>query len=274
MTRPTTSPSIRTGSEPRTTDRGSSSTRQASFVSAGERLDDRLASQWLARFGEPILDGLGSTECLHIFSVTEPGNPHPGPLRDRIVPGYEVKVHREDGTPADASEPGVAWVRGRATSVGYWNRRQETERTMVGGWVRTGDVVSWDGSRGVRFLGREDDVLKVGGVKVAPTQIEAAILEHGAVREVAVIGVDDSAGLTMIVAYIVLDDDQFEKWPSIKEEITLHVRRELGPAKTPARLVRVQQMQMPVTVTGKVSRAGLRDRGCEPVSSQTRKPSR
>ena len=168
-------------------------------VSAGEALPPALFHAWQARFGQEILDGLGSTEALHIFLSNRPGACTPG-SPGRPVPGYDVRVVDEGGVPVAAGTPGGLLVRGDSIAAGYWQRAEATRRTFRGEWLATGDQVVENADGSFQLLGRTDDMLKVSGQWVSPPEVEGVVATVDGVRECAVIGAADNDGVTEVIA--------------------------------------------------------------------------
>ncbi len=225
------------------------SLRQA--VSAGEALPAELFLRFRERFGVEILDGIGSTEMTHIFISNRSGEATPG-ASGTPVGGHAVRVLDDAGASVPVGSPGQLWVSGAAAATGYWCRGEETRRTFVGEWVGTGDLYSVDAGGVYRHLGRRDDMLKVGGEWVSPSEVESVLLGHGGIAEVAVVGAVAGDGLMRAVAFAVprpgvhLDVDDVLAW----------CRAELAGYKRPRRLIVVETL--PKTATGKVVRADLR----------------
>jgi benzoate-CoA ligase family protein len=223
--------------------------RQA--VSAGEALPAELFTRFRDRFGVEILDGIGSTEMTHIFISNRRGEAVPG-ASGTPVRGHAVRLLDDEGTAVGVGAPGQLWVSGQAAATGYWCRGEETRRTFVGDWVATGDLYSADAAGIYRHLGRRDDMLKVGGEWVSPTEVESVLLGHDRVAEVAVIGTLDADGLTRVVAFVV---------PRAGAELDLEelhdrCRAELAGYKRPKRYFPTDTL--PKTATGKVIRNELR----------------
>src|SRR5712671_4051244 len=172
-------------------------------VSAGEALPEDIGKRWEARTGAEILDGIGSTEMLHIFLSNRPGAVRYG-TTGQPVPGYAIRLVDEAGAPVKPGEIGELQVCGPTSAAFYWNNRERSRTTFLGEWTRSGDkyVESEDGY--FTYCGRTDDMLKVGGIYVAPFEVEGALVSHEAVLEAAVIGVPDELGLTKAKAYIVV----------------------------------------------------------------------
>jgi benzoate-CoA ligase family protein len=222
-------------------------------VSAGEHLNARLLLRWKGTFGHEIVDGIGSTECLHIFISGEPGRVKAGST-GTPVPGYEVKLLDEQGRTVSPGEIGELYVKSGCNAARYWNKHQETKSTMVGQWTRTGDLL-YQEDEYFYFVGRSDDVIKVRGSKVAPSEIEECLLSHQAVKECGVIGVENEEGLTSVSAYVCLN----EGWKAsrqLKKELKDFVRNILAPHKCPRRIEFISEV--PKTTTGKIARFKLR----------------
>ena len=172
-------------------------------VSAGEALPPTLFERFRNRFGIEILDGIGSTEILHIFISNQPGRVRPG-SSGVVVPGYEARVVDEHGQSVPTGELGDLVVRGDSTCAFYWNRHEQTKDTISGHWIRTGDKYRQDDDGFFWFAGRSDDMLKVGGIWVSPAEIEHLLIEHPAVQACGVTGREDQDGLIKPVAHVVL----------------------------------------------------------------------
>jgi putative ABC transport system ATP-binding protein len=222
-------------------------------VSAGEALEPALFRRWQATFALPILDGLGSTECLHVFVSGEPGALRPGSLGTVVSP-YELRLLDERGAEVGPGRPGDLHVRGPAAGVRYWERAAATAATMRDGWIRTGDLMQRAPDGTLAYVGRSDDVFKVRGMKVAPLELEACLNAHPAVAESAVTPVDDRNGLTIACAYVRVEPPA-EPTPALVRTLKAHARRQLSPHKVP-RLVRFVEA-LPRTETGKLSRRGV-----------------
>ena len=223
-------------------------------VSSGEALPPAVFHAWRARFGHELLDVIGSTEALHDFIANRPGLVRPGSI-GLLVPGFEARVTDGDGRPVVPGAVGELWIKGESTSPGYWNRHAETKRTMVGEWLRTGDMVFQDTDGYFYMAGRTDDMVKVGGMWVSPLEVEGCLLEHPAVLEAAVIGRGDADGLTKPHAYCVLREGHRGE-PELVEQLRQHVRRRLAGYKSPRWVDFVPEL--PRTPTGKIQRFRLR----------------
>ncbi len=171
-------------------------------VSAGESLPKAIYERWLKRFGLEILDGIGSTELLNIFIANRAGHVRAG-SSGTILPGYQARILDDAGAAVPDGEIGNLWINGESACSCYWNQHERTRLTMVGDWVRTGDKYSRDADGYFWYAGRSDDMIKVGGLWVSPAEVEAALVEHEAVLEAGVVGVEDEEGLVKPVAYVV-----------------------------------------------------------------------
>lgn len=223
-------------------------------ISAGESLPPEIYRRWQEKFGIEILDGLGSTEALHIFISNRPGSSRPG-SSGKVVPGYEVKIVREDGTEAEPGEIGELLVKGDSLAPYYWNKHEATKQRMLGEWFKTGDKYYQDEEGYFWFCGRSDDMLKVGGIWVSPIEVENSLMEHPEVLETAVIGVPDGNELIKPEAYVVLRDPMLAG-EELAQELQQHVKERLAPYKYPRRIHFVTEL--PKTASGKIQRFKLR----------------
>ena len=223
-------------------------------VSAGESLPATVYERFTRRFGVEILDGIGSTEALHIFISNFPGAVRPGSA-GRAVSGCQVKILDEQGQPVPPGEIGNLWLNSDAVCSAYWNRHDGTKHTIQGHWIATGDKFFQDRDGFYWFAGRSDDMLKVSGVWVSPGEIENVLLQHAAVAEVAVVGHPDKDGLTKPVAWIVLRDG-FTGTPELASTLLDFVLTTLPVYKRPRKIQFVPQL--PRTATGKIRRFQLR----------------
>jgi benzoate-CoA ligase family protein len=228
-----------------------SSVRQA--VSAGEPLPAVIFERFRDRFGVEILDGIGSTEALHIFLSNRPGRVVPG-TTGVAVPGYDVELHDADGALIEgAGQPGELYVRGPSTAVGYWSRYETTKRVFQGEWLRTGDSYLRNDDGTYTCLGRFNDMLKAGGIWVSPAEVEQRLLQHPDVAEVAVVAAPDADGLDKPVACVVPAAGR-----EIDERALIEFCREgLASFKRPRAVVRVAEL--PKTATGKIRRNVVRE---------------
>lgn len=223
-------------------------------ISAGEALPAAVWERWMERFGLEILDGIGSTEILHIFISNPPGACKPG-TSGKIVPGYAAKVVDEEGDPVPFGEIGDLLVRGDSTCAYYWNQHERTKDTIQGHWIRTGDKYAIDEYGYFTYQGRSDDMLKAGGIWVSPVEVECTLVEHPAVMECAVVGVQDEAGLIKPKAFVVCDPD-YTPCEELGKELIEHVKKRIAKYKYPRWVVFVDEL--PKTATGKVQRYKLR----------------
>lgn len=220
--------------------------------SAGEALPAELGERFTAHFGVEIIDGIGSTEMLHIFLSNRPGQVRYG-TTGWPVEGYEVVLRDDDGLPVLDGETGDLYIKGPSAALMYWNNRDKTRETFQGGWTKSGDkyVHNLDGT--YTYAGRSDDMLKVSGIYVSPFEVEATLIQHPAVLEAAVIGKKDTDGLVKTKAFIVLKEDQ-----SVTEaELKAFVKERLAPYKYPRFMQFVREL--PKTATGKIQRYKLRE---------------
>lgn len=222
-------------------------------ISAGEALPPELYQRWRERFGVEVLDGVGSSEAYHIYISSRPGRVRPGSVGE-IVPGYAARIVAPDGADCPDGEPGELWISGESTALMYWNDHQKSKRTFSGDLVRTGDLFDRDPDGYFRYHGRADDLLKVGGIWVAPLEIENCLLENGVVRECAVVGYDEG-GLVLPRAYVVVAGG-VEPTPALADELRQHVRSRLSPHKYPRDVRFVEEL--PKTASGKLDRKALR----------------
>jgi benzoate-CoA ligase family protein len=221
-------------------------------VSAGEPLPPVIYQRFADRFGVHILDGIGSTEALHIFLSNRAGAVHPG-SSGTPVPGYDAEIRDEFGTVIDKADvPGGLFVRGPSLASGYWCRAETTQRVFVGEWLRTGDTYVRNEDGTMSCLGRSDDMIKAGGIWVSPAEVEARLLEHPAVAEAAVVAVPDADGLDKPVACVVFLPGRHAE----PAELVDFCRLTLAAFKRP-RLV-VEVAELPKTATGKLRRHVVR----------------
>ncbi|MGH7899098.1 MAG: benzoate-CoA ligase family protein [Candidatus Binatia bacterium] len=221
-------------------------------VSAGEALPPAIFEEWRQRFGQEILDGIGSTEMLHIYLSNRPGECRPGTL-GTAVPGYELSLVDEDGRPVAGGEPGMMLVRGGSLAAGYWHRREATERAFRGEWYVSGDRGSCDAQGVYRVLGRSDDMLKIAGQWVSPGEVEDVIHTVAGVRECGVVGVPGTSGLTELVACVVTIAGATD----VTEKIERACVERLARHKRPTRIQFLETL--PRTATGKLQRFRLRE---------------
>jgi acyl-coenzyme A synthetase/AMP-(fatty) acid ligase len=223
-------------------------------VSAGESLPASIYERWRAHFGVEILDGIGSTEILHIFLSNRQGAARPG-SSGTVVPGYEARILRPSGEPAAIGEVGSLMIKGESICAAYWNRHEMTKRTIVGEWINTGDQYRVDADGYFWNAGRSDDMLKVSGIWVSPVEVEGAIVEHPAVLECAVVAAPDDEGLIKPRAFVVLKDSASAD-EVLATAIQEFVKGRIAPYKYPRWIDFVEEL--PKTVTGKIQRFKLR----------------
>jgi benzoate-CoA ligase len=226
-------------------------------TSAGEALPEHIGRRFTAHFGVEVLDGLGSTEMLHVFLSNRPGDVRYG-SSGRPVPGYNLRILDDAGQPVPPGEIGELQVEGPTAAQGYWNNRAKSRATFQGPWTKSGDKYRIDPADG-RFIysGRTDDMLKVGGIYVSPIEVESALITHEAVMEAAVVGREDADRLVKPMAYIVLKPGR-QGSERLAEELRDHVKSHLAPYKFPRWVEFLEEL--PKTATGKIQRFKLRAR--------------
>jgi 4-hydroxybenzoate-CoA ligase len=224
-------------------------------VSAGEALPADIYRRWKERFGVDILDGIGSTEMGHIFLSNQPGAIKPGST-GKPVPGYELKIIDDKGIEVPQGEIGTLMVHGASAAQFYWRKRDKSRKTMQGEWMNTGDKYYVDKDGFYWCAGREDDMLKVGGIWVSPVEVENCLREHPAVFESAVIGYPDEKGLTKPKAFVVLREG-FKPSDELAEELKKWVLDRMAKYKYPRWIEFVKEL--PKSSTGKTQRFKLRE---------------
>jgi len=222
-------------------------------VSAGEALPSSIFEDWRRAFGLTLLDGIGSTEMLHIFISNREGRARPSSSGE-VVEGYAARIVDDNGNEIAGEGTGNLWVRGDSATSGYWNRRELTAETIVDGWVRTGDVYRRDAEGFYYHIGRSDDCFKVRGLWVSPIEVESALLSHESVVEAAVVPSQDESGLATARAYVVIRTGVERE--ALKEELRNHVSSQLPPFKVPSQIEFLKEL--PRTSTGKIQRYKLR----------------
>ena len=223
-------------------------------VSAAEALPAEIYRKWKEKFNLEILDGIGSTEMLHIFISNYPGRVKPGSSGQR-VPGYRAKLTDESGMEVPPGEIGDLLISGDSAAPFYWNKHEKSKHTMRGEWMFTGDKYHVDADGYFWYDGRSDDMLKVGGAWVSPIEVENALIEHPAVLESAVVGAKDEAGLVKTKAFVVLKEGRAGS-PELVKELQDFVKARIAPHKYPRMVEFVTDL--PKTVTGKIQRYKLR----------------
>jgi benzoate-CoA ligase len=220
-------------------------------TSAGEALPAEIGKQFTAAYGVEILDGIGSTEMLHIFLSNRPGQVRYG-TTGQAVPGYALRIVGDDGKDCAVGEIGELHISGPTSAIMYWNNRPKTKATFAGEWTKSGDKYTLDADGYYTYGGRSDDMLKVGGIYVSPFEVEACLMTHPAVLEVAVIGTPDADELVKPKAYVVLKSGQ----NATSDDLKAHVKQHLAPYKYPRWFEFVSEL--PKTATGKIQRFKLR----------------
>ena len=223
-------------------------------TSAGEALPESVGTSWKERFGADILDGVGSTELLHIFLSNAPGDIKYG-SSGRPVPGYEVRLVNENGNDVADGEVGEMLVHAPSAGEGYWNQRAKSRSTFEGYWTRTGDKYIRDAEGRYTFCGRSDDMFKVSGIWVSPFEVESALITHPSVLEAAVVPEADPEGLLKPKAFVVLRPGA--KPGGLDQVLKDHVKQKIGVWKYPRWIEVVEAL--PKTATGKIQRFKLRD---------------
>ncbi len=223
-------------------------------TSAGEGLPESVGNSWKSRFGVDILDGVGTTELLHIFLSNAPGDIKYG-TAGRPVPGYNVRLVNEAGADVADGEIGELLVDAPSAGDGYWNQRSKSRRTFEGAWTRTGDKYIRDADGRYTFCGRADDMFKVSGIWVSPFEVESALITHPAVLEAAVVPEADSEGLLKPKAFVVLRANA--PTDGLHDALKEHVKQKIGPWKYPRWIDVVDAL--PKTATGKIQRFKLRE---------------
>ncbi|MGH7155697.1 MAG: benzoate-CoA ligase family protein, partial [Acetobacteraceae bacterium] len=207
---------------------GAGSARLRRCISAGEPLPEAIGRRWSARVGVEILDGLGSTEMLHIFLSNTPGDVQYG-TSGRPVPGYEVTIVDDAGAAVPDGQTGALIVRGPSAAEGYWNQRAKSRQTFRGEWTHTGDTYVREPNGAYRYCGRVDDMMKVSGIWVSPFEVEAALIAHPAVLEAAVVGHRDAEGLIKPKAFVVLQASAADaSQETLHQQLKEHVQESIG----------------------------------------------
>jgi benzoate-CoA ligase len=220
--------------------------------SAGEALPADIGQRFTQHFGVEIIDGIGSTEMLHIFLSNLPGRVKYG-TTGWPVPGYRVELRGDGGSPVPDGEPGDLYIQGPSAAMMYWGNREKSRDTFQGAWTKSGDKYVKNADGTYTYSGRSDDMLKVSGIYVSPFEVEATLVQHPAVLEAAVIGKEDSDGLTKPKAFVVLKPGA----SATEEELKAFVKERLAPYKYPRYWAFVPEL--PKTATGKIQRFKLRD---------------
>ena len=224
-------------------------------ASAGEPLPADIGKRWTRHFGVDILDGIGSTEMLHIFLSNRPADVRYGST-GKPVPGYDIRLVDDQGAAVAPGQQGELQVRGPSSAAFYWNNREKSHSTFLGAWTRSGDKYTLNEEGYYVYAGRSDDMLKVGGIYVSPIEVESALIAHPAVLEAAVVGKEDEEKLVKPLAFVVLKSGH-EGSAALAEELKQHVKGQLAPYKYPRWIEFVKEL--PKTATGKIQRFRLRE---------------
>ncbi|MEY3782761.1 MAG: hypothetical protein RIS97_939 [Pseudomonadota bacterium] len=220
--------------------------------SAGEALPAELGEKFQRHFGVDIVDGIGSTEMLHVYLSNLPGKVRYG-TTGWPVPGYEIELRGDDGLAVPNGETGDLYIKGPSAAVMYWGNREKSRETFQGAWTKSGDKYVRNADGTYTYSGRSDDMLKVSGIYVSPFEVESTLVQHAAVLEAAVIGVNDADGLTKTKAYVVLKAGQ----TATEADLKAFVKDRLAPYKYPRSIEFITEL--PKTATGKIQRFKLRD---------------
>jgi benzoate-CoA ligase len=224
-------------------------------ISAGEPLPKHIFDKWQQRFGLEILDGIGSTEILHIYISNRPGEARAGST-GRLVEGYEAKIIDDDGRELPPRSVGTLLIKGDSIAAGYWNKHEETKNTFFGHWINTRDKFLVDEDGYFWYAGRADDMFKVSGQAVWPADVEGVLMQHPAVLESGVVGGADPNGLVKPIAFVVLKDGH-QASPELSQELQQFVKNAGSPHKYPRAVVFMAGL--PKTATGKIKRFKLRE---------------
>ncbi len=219
--------------------------------SAGEALPAELGERFTRHFGVNIVDGIGSTEMLHIFLSNKPDDVRYG-TTGWAVPGYDIELRGDDGNPVADGEPGDLYIKGPSAALMYWGNREKSRETFQGSWTKSGDKYVRNADGTYTYGGRSDDMLKVSGIYVSPFEVEATLIQHPAVLEAAVIGVVDGEGLTKTKAFVVCKEGAHVS----DAELKAFVKDKLAPYKYPRVIEFINEL--PKTATGKIQRFKLR----------------
>jgi benzoate-CoA ligase family protein len=227
-------------------------------VSAGEALPAQLGEDWGKTFGVEVLDGIGSTEMLHMFMSNHEDEVRYG-SSGKLLVGYEARLIDHEGVATPNGEAGNLWVRGDSAALRYWQRPETTAETFVDGWVRTGDLYAQDSDEFWWHQGRSDDCFKPTGQWVSPIEVECVLLRHEAVRAAAVVEGFDEHGLSCVCAFVVIDGET----DAVEQDLRALCESALPRFKQPRRYLFVSEL--PYTATGKVQRFKLREQLREPA---------
>jgi benzoate-CoA ligase len=228
-------------------------------VSAGEALPPEIFKRWQNRFGVGIMDGIGSTEISHIFISNRDNDFRPGST-GRVVPGYQARIVDDDLNDVARGEIGTLLIKGDSTAAYYWNKHEKSKRTMLGEWINTDDKFFQDPEGYFFYVGRSNDMLKVGGIWVSPIEVEACIMEHPEVLECAVVGAPDEKDLIKPKAFVVLGNGSPPS-DQLAAEIKAYVKEKLAHYKYPRWIEFVGDL--PKTATGKIKRYQLKEQSLQ-----------
>ncbi len=228
-------------------------------ISAGEALPPEIFKRWRERFGVEIMDGIGSTEMAHIYISNRQGEARIGST-GKIVPGYEARIVDENFHDLPDGEIGTLLVKGDSGAAYYWNKHEKTKETMLGAWLNSGDKFYRDAEGFFYYVGRTNDMLKVGGIWVSPIEVEACLMEHPAVLECGVTGAPDDENLIKPKAFVVLKE-AYKYSPELEKDIKAYVKKTLAHYKYPRWIEFVDAL--PKTATGKIKRFQLKEGGKE-----------
>ena len=221
--------------------------------SAGEALPADLGQRFTQHYGVEIIDGIGSTEMLHIYLSNIPGQVRYG-TTGWPVPGYDIALRGDDGHPVPDGETGDLYIQGPSAAMMYWGNREKSRDTFQGAWTKSGDKYVRNADGTYTYSGRSDDMLKVSGIYVSPFEVESTLVQHPSVLEAAVIGVLDEQGLTKTKAFVVLKTGQ----TASADELKAFTKERLAPYKYPRAIEFIAEL--PKTATGKIQRFKLRDK--------------
>ena len=231
-------------------------------VVSGEALPAEIHRRFTELYKVPVLDGVGSTEALHMFMCNRVGEERPG-TSGRPVEGYEVKLIDGDGVEVTSPEtPGYLHIKGDSIATGYWCRYESAKKAFVGEWLRTGDVYTKTQDGYYHFLGRDNDMIKIGGIWVSPAEVESVLTEHPGVLEAAVVGARTITGLETAVAFVVPKSGKILEAASLEQ----HCRARMAAFKRPREIFFVDEL--PKTATGKVKRFQLRQQIAESAPAE------
>ncbi|MBN1578047.1 MAG: benzoate-CoA ligase family protein [Chitinispirillaceae bacterium] len=232
-------------------------------VSAGEPLPKPLFESWKERFKVDILDGIGSTEILHIFISNRPGRIKPGSTGE-VVTGYEAKILDDNDNEVGVDEAGTLYMKGDSIAGSYWNKHEKTKTTFCGEWINTHDKYRKDADGFFWYEGRADDMIKVSGLYVSPAEVESILMSHPSVLESGVVGVFDNEGLMKPCAYVVLKN-KFDASDELADELKKFVKSKTLPHKYPRTIHFVDEL--PKTATGKIQRFKLREMAAQTAAA-------